>query len=464
MSESRVSSSRLGRLTRLAALGRRAVPIAIERFRETAQAHPDERGRLAARALAKHGDLADKAARTLGDLKGIALKVGQMLSYMDGAIPAEYAEVYQQVLSRLQQSAPALRWSAIRPVLERELGPLDRAFSAIDEAPFAAASIGQVHRAVRLDGRVVAVKVQYPGVDAAMRSDLKNAALFQTLMTPFMSVMGAGRQTRGYMADVLAEIRARLLEELDYAREAAMQTRFRAIFAADPDLVVPEVHPDLSTPRVLTTTYTPGRSLQDVAATASQEERDRYGTLLTRAVTTSLYGAQLFNADPHPGNYLFPDDGRVVLLDYGCVKEIPPAMGADMRRYLRAAIVATRTDAPADWARFDDALATALHLDRGDPQLFRLYRDFSLYVLRPALVDAPFDFTTAYTKESIDRVLDGARETVFGKGKLPHIPDVPQVPPDYTFINRLQWGFYSVLSMLGARVNWHALLPDDLRA
>ena len=464
MSDSRVSSSRLGRLTRLAFLGRRALPIAIERFRETAEAPPAERGRLAARALAKHGDLADKAARTLGDMKGIALKVGQMLSYMDGAIPADYAEVYQQVLARLQQDAPALRWEAVRPVLERELGPLPRHFAAFDEAPFAAASIGQVHRAVRHDGRVVAVKVQYPGVDAAMRSDLKNAELFQTLMTPFASVLGAGRSTRAYAREIMGEIRDRLLEELDYEREAAMQTRFRALFADDPDLIVPEVHPDLSTGRVLTTAFTPGRTLQAVCADASQPERDRYGTVLTRAVFASLYEHGLFNADPHPGNYLFPDDGRVVLLDYGCVKEIPPAMRADMRAYLRAAIVATRTGAASDWARFDAAATRALHLDPAQPQIFGLYRDFLLYVLRPTLSDAPFDFTSAYTKESIDRVLDGARETVFGKGKLPRLPEVPEVPADYTFINRLQWGFYAILAMLRARVNGYAQLPEDLRA
>lgn len=463
MSDNRVSSSRLGRLTRLAGLGRRAVPVAIQRFRETAEAPREERGKVAARALKKHGDLADKAFRTLGDMKGIALKLGQMVSYMDGAIPVELAEVYQDVLTRLQQHAPALRWSAVRPVLEADLGPIDRAFATIEEEPFAAASIGQVHRATLPDGRAVAVKIQYPGVDAAMRSDLKNAEMFRTLMTPFMSMLGAGRGTRGYVREVMAEIRERLLEELDYEREAATQTRFRALLADDPDLIIPAVHATHSTRRVLTSDLIVGRSLQEVCESADQEARDRYGMLLTRSVLTSLYRFGLFNADPHPGNYLFPDDGTVCLLDYGCVKEIPPWMRDDMARYLRSAIVATRTDDPRDWARFDDALAHALRLDRSDPQMFRLYREFSLYIMRPALTDAPFDFTSAFTRESIDRVLDGARETVFGK-KIPRMPNIPQVPPDYTFLNRLQWGFYSILSMLRAQVNWHALLPDDLRA
>ena len=464
MSDDRVSSSRLGRLTRFAGLGRRAVPVAIQRFRETVEARPEDRGKIAAGALKKHGELADKAFRTLGDMKGVALKLGQMLSYMDGAVPLELTEVYQDVLARLQQQAPPLRWSAVRPVLEAELGALERAFASFDETPLAAASIGQVHRATLRDGRQVAVKVQYPGVDAAMRSDLKNAVMFQTLMTPFMSILGAGRGTRSYMREVMAEVRDRLLEELDYEREAATQTRFRTLLADDPELVVPAVHPRLSTRRVLTSDLIVGRRLQEVCETADQEARDRYGTVLTRAVLTSLYRFGLFNADPHPGNYLFPDDGTVCLLDYGCVKEIPPWMRDDMGRYLRTAIVATRTDDPRDWARFDDALAGALNLDRSDPQIFRLYREFSLYIMRPALIDAPFDFTSAFTRESIDRVLDGARETVFGKGKIPRMPNIPPVPPDYTFLNRLQWGFYSILSMLRARVNWHALLPEELRA
>ncbi|TNF22664.1 MAG: AarF/ABC1/UbiB kinase family protein [Deltaproteobacteria bacterium] len=462
MSDSRVSSSRLGRLTRLAGLGRRAVPVAIKRFRETVEAPPELRGEIAARALKKHGDLADKAFKTLGDMKGVALKLGQMVSYMDGAVPAELVGVYQDVLARLQQQAPALKWSAVRPVLEAELGALDRHFTDIEEEPFAAASIGQVHRATLPDGRRVAVKIQYPGVDRAMRSDLKNAEMFQALMSPFMTMLGAGRATRGYMRDVMAEIRERLLEELDYEREAATQMRFRQLLADDRELVIPAVHPGLSTRRVLTTDLIVGRSLQEVCETEDQAARDRYGSLLTHAVLTSLYRFGLFNADPHPGNYLFPDDGTVCLLDYGCVKELPDWMRSDMRSYLRHAIIATRTNDARDWDRFDAALAHALHLDRSDPKMFRLYREFSLYIMRPALTDAPFDFTSAFTRESIDRVLDGVRETVFGK-TIPRMPNIPPVPPDYTFINRLQWGFYSILSMLRARVNWHALLPHEVR-
>ncbi|PIE18594.1 MAG: hypothetical protein CSA66_04355, partial [Proteobacteria bacterium] len=414
--------------------------MALKRLRETAEAAPEDRGALAARAFERHAKLADKAFKTLGDMKGVALKAGQMLSYMDGAIPAEYADVYQQVLERLQQSAPALRWSTIRPTLEAEIGPLGEVFAKIDEAPFAAASIGQVHRAERLDGRVVAVKVQYPGVAKAMSSDLKNAELFHALLTPFMGIMGANRKTRRYIKAIMEELEARLLEELDYEREAAMQTRFRELLADEPDVVIPEVHADLSTGRVLVSELVRGRTLSEVCETAPQRERDRYGQILARVMLRCLYELGLFNADPHPGNYLFPADGRVCLLDFGCVKEIPPWMRRDMLDYVTDAIIATRTDAPEDWARFDVTLGKALHLDGSDPLVFRLYREFSLYIMRPALHDAPFDFTSAYTKESIDRVLDGAKEAIFAGRKIPRLPDLPPVPPDYTMLNRLQWG------------------------
>jgi len=465
MSDKRVSSSRLGRLTRLGWLGRRAVPIAWRRLKETVEAPKGQRGEVAEKALKKHADIAEKAFRTLGDMKGVALKVGQMLSYMDGVIPAEFSGVYQEVLGRLQQTAPALRWDSIRPVLEADLGDLGAVFATLEEEPFAAASIGQVHRGVLVTGEAVAVKVQYPGVDAAMRSDLKNAELFQTLMTPFMSFMGAGRATRGYIREVFDEVRARLLEELDYPREAAMQARFRDLLADDPEVLVPRVFPQACGARVLTSELVLGRTLQEVSATTTQEERDRYGTALARTLLRCLYQHGLFNADPHPGNYLFPEGGRVCLLDFGCVKEVPDWMRWDLKENLRHALRAERSGRPEDWARFDAVLARSLRLDEApDPDVVRIYREFYLYVIRPALhEEGPFDFTEAYTRESFDRVFEAAHRTVFGKGRLPRIPELPPVPPDYTFLNRLQWGFYSILATLRARVYWHGLLPEDVR-
>lgn len=464
MGDTKVGSSRLGRLTRLGWLSGRALPTAWRQVKGVVDAPEGARGAAAARFAKKHADLADKAFRTLGDMKGVALKVGQMISYMDGVVPPELSGVYQDVLSRLQQAAPALRWSAIRPVLEQQLGPLERTFASIEEAPFAAASIGQVHRATLHDGAAVAVKIQYPGVDRAMRADLKNAELFQTMATPFMSVIGAGRATRKYMREVLDEVRTRLLEELDYEREAAMQERFRGLLAGDPEVRVPRVFTGSSSKKVLVSELVVGRTLQEVADADDQGARDRYGRILTRTLLDCLHVFGLFNADPHPGNYLFPGDGSVCLLDFGCVKEIPPWMRADMEQNLALALCATRSGDASDWARFDRQLGRALRLDALDPQLFGIYREFYLYVLRPSLTEGPFDFTSAYTRESFERVFEAVREQVFGKGVIPRVPEVPPIPPDYTFLNRVQWGFYSILAILRAQVDWQALLPAHFAA
>ncbi|MFT7581410.1 MAG: putative unusual protein kinase regulating ubiquinone biosynthesis (AarF/ABC1/UbiB family) [Myxococcota bacterium] len=450
-------------------LGRRAIPMALKRLKETVDASgktgsdtDSESSGLSEKLFKKHSDVAEKAFKTLGELKGVALKMGQMLSYMDGAIPQEYQAVYQDVLTRLQSEAPSLPWESVRPILEAELGDIETRFASIEETPFAAASIGQVHRAVLPDGTLVAVKVQYPGVDKAMASDLKNAALFQTMMSPALSMMGAKKATKSYMKEVMSEIQARLMEELDYEREARMQMRFRALLADDPDVVVPEVFAEWSTGKVLTSALIDAKPLSHVVEHADQETRDKYATTLTRAMLTLMHRHHLFNADPHPGNYLFFEDGRVCLLDFGCVKEIPDWMHTEMTAYLKAGVRASQTEDPDDWAAFDRALGKALRLDGAEPAMVAYFREFSLYIMRPALTEGPFDFTTAYARESFDRVMEGTRETVFGKGKMPRVPKIPEVPADYTFLNRLQWGFYSILTMLKARVDWRAQYPAEM--
>jgi predicted unusual protein kinase regulating ubiquinone biosynthesis (AarF/ABC1/UbiB family) len=459
----KVPGSRLGRLTRLGWLSRKAVPVAWRRLREAAHARPEERAAIAEEVLDKHADIAEEAFRTLGNLKGIALKVGQMLSYMDGALPEAYRAVYQKVLSRLQQEAPALPWRAVEPVLLAELGrPVREAFATFEPEPFAAASIGQVHRATLRSGEPVAVKVQYPGIEKAMNADLKNAKLFQALASPILGLAGRGAM-QANLEEVMTEIRLRLLEELDYTREARMQERFRALLADEPHLAIPRVFPECSGRRVLTTEYATGRSLGEICRSAPQDERDRHAAVLNRVMLRSLFEFRLFNADPHPGNYLFPEDGRVVWLDFGCVKEIPDWMSRAIRRYFRAAIRATRSGAQSDWAEFDEAIREAFRLDPGDRVVYDLARDFLLYCLRPYLRDEPFHFTPAYTGESIDRILDGAKATAFPKGSLPRIPNLPPIPADFTFLNRLQWGFFSVLAMLQARGNWHQALPPEVR-
>src|SRR5438094_498337 len=333
-----VAGGRFGRFVRLGWLSRRALPIAWRRLRELGEtADHASRAALAEDVLAKHADIADEAFRTLGSLKGLALKIGQMVSYLDGALPAEYRAVYQDALARLQREAPALPWSAIEPILVEELQrPVAESFARFEPEPFAAASIGQVHRAQLHTGEAVAVKVQYPGIDRAIAADLKNVAMMKSVLLPVLGLAGRGAMARN-LDDTLGEIRARITEELDYAREARMQERFRALFADDAELGIPRVFAAQSSRRVLTSEFVAGRTLAEVRAGATQEARDRYGAILSRFMFRSIYEHRLFNADPHPGNYLFPDDGRLVVLDFGCVKELPDWMVAAMKRYLGAA-------------------------------------------------------------------------------------------------------------------------------
>jgi len=434
-------------------MARKAVPLALSRVRG--------RGTQSEAENPTHVRAAEELLDKLGELKGLGLKLGQMLSYIDGALPADAEPVFRRVLSKLQSEAPSLPWEAARGVLEETLGDWQTHFASLEEEPFAAASIGQVHRGRLHDGTEVAVKIQYPGVAEAVRADLANLDSAKSLAAPMLALLGASSNAQ-FAGNVLEEIRARMEEELDYEREARMQQRFAQMYADVPSLVVPAVFPEHGGARVLTTAFEPGKPL-DAVLDAPQDLRNRWGETLARAVTDSLYVHHTFNGDPHPGNYLFRDDGTVVLLDFGCVKEIPADMAADMRRYMAAAVRAARTDRAADWQAFEAALADALALQRGDEAVEAFFRDLFLYMIEPILHDRPFDFTPEWVARMNDLMLEGKRELVFGGGKMPRVPKVPPMPAGYTFINRLQWGFYSVLTRLRAEFNWHALLPADIR-
>lgn len=227
---------------------------------------------------------AEEMLAQLGELEGLGLKLGQMLSYVDGALPAEAEPVFRRVLSPLQQDAPSLPWDAARGVLDETLGEWKTHFSSVEPEPFAAASIGQVHRGRLHDGTAVAIKIQYPGVADAVRADLANLDGAKSLARPFLALMGASSNLQ-FAGNVVDEIRARMEEELDYEREARMQQRFAKMYADVPDLVVPAVFPEHSGARVLTSAFESGKALDDVVD-APQALRDRWGTTLARAVTT----------------------------------------------------------------------------------------------------------------------------------------------------------------------------------
>jgi predicted unusual protein kinase regulating ubiquinone biosynthesis (AarF/ABC1/UbiB family) len=274
---------------------------------------------------------AEQALDLLGNLRGLAAKVGQMASYVDGIVPDEQRETYERVLSGLQRATPSSPFSKVRAVIESELGqPLDHAFAEFDEAPMASASIGQVHRARLHDGNEVAVKVQHPGIEAAIETDLSSAGT----MVSFVSRMVPSALNA---RDVHVEIAQAFREELDYRLEVQRQTTFARFFANDPQIHVPRVFESHSSRRVMTSELV--RGLHFDAVTAFPEaQRRAYASVLWRFVFQAILVEGLFNADPHPGNYLFHEDGRITFLDFGCVQRLEPVMLGSARIMHAAAI------------------------------------------------------------------------------------------------------------------------------
>jgi predicted unusual protein kinase regulating ubiquinone biosynthesis (AarF/ABC1/UbiB family) len=270
------------------------------------------------RLEARHLESALRIAGTLGEMKGAAMKLGQLASFIDiEFLPEEYREIYQEQLAKLRTSAPSMPWEKVSKVLEDEYGeqPVDELFEEIEPEAFAAASIGQVHRARLRDGRSVAVKVQYPGVAEALESDLRNMSVIVRLA----KALAPGLDPKA----IAEEIRERVLEELDYEYEAQNQRSFSRAYRDHPFIYVPDVLTRLSRRRVLVTEYVDGVGFEHIKA-LDKEERGRFGEIVFRFSFGSIYHLQHFNADPHPGNYLLMEDGRVAFLDFGMTKRLDP--------------------------------------------------------------------------------------------------------------------------------------------
>jgi predicted unusual protein kinase regulating ubiquinone biosynthesis (AarF/ABC1/UbiB family) len=446
----------------MAKLARQTMPVALRRWREGS---PDESGEGAEGSDARHEAAADRIVETLGELKGLAMKAGQMMSYMDGALPESVRPAFQRSLRRLQSQAPPMSWEAVAPVLEEDLGEIDSHFAELEHAPIAAASIGQVHRGRLHDGTVVAVKVQYPGVRESISADMKNLDFMKSFAAPMM-MMGGASENMNVMRSHLHELRDRLLEECDYEREAQMQQLFLDRLAEDEIIKVPRVFHEHSSARVLVSEYVEGRGLDEVCGPDTpQALRDRWAAALCKVISYGLYEWGLLHADPHPGNYLFLADGRICLLDFGCVKALPDEIRQTMRGYVSAAIVATRTGEGRDWAEFDRQLEAAFGFGEGSEEVAVFFREYLLYCLQPIVRPGVFHFDEAYTRATVDLMVEGKRDLVFPNGRrIPKVPKLPPMPADYLMVNRLQWGFFSILTQLDAHVDWHAQLPAAMRA
>jgi predicted unusual protein kinase regulating ubiquinone biosynthesis (AarF/ABC1/UbiB family) len=264
----------------------------------------------------RHLEAAERMVDALGTMKGAAMKIGQLASFIDTEfLPPEYAEMYQDKLSELRTSAPPMPWSKVKKVLDEEWEgePLEELFEDFEEEATAAASIGQVHKATLCDGRRVAVKIQYPGVADAVRADMQNAGMILRLakaLAPGLDAKAAA-----------AELKERVLEELDYEYEAQNQRSFARGYRGHPFIYVPDVITRLSRRRVLVTEWVDGVGFDQVKE-LPQDEKDRFGEIVFRFCFGSIYHLQHFNADAHPGNYILMEDGKVAFLDFGMTKQL----------------------------------------------------------------------------------------------------------------------------------------------
>jgi predicted unusual protein kinase regulating ubiquinone biosynthesis (AarF/ABC1/UbiB family) len=377
----------------------------------------------------------EQVAQALGHMKGALMKLGQMASYLDAGLPPHVRDA----LTQLQQDAPPMSPELAARVVERELGaPLGQVFVEWDDHPIASASIGQVHRAITRDGRAVAVKVQYPSVDEAIRADLDNAG---------MVFGGIGMLFPGFEpGPMVDELRARIVEEVDYANEARNQQLFADTYRHHPFIHVPDVVTELSTPRVLTTDLAEGVRFHEMARW-SHEERNLAAETIYRFVFRSLYRLAAFNGDPHPGNYLFRPGGHVTFLDFGLVKHFTPdevEIFADMIR----AIVIER-----DTSRYRGLLREAGLLRDGDAftdeQVLEYFGHFYDFVMH----DREVTITPEWSRETVARFFDPS-------GPYGEIAKAANVPPAFVIIQRINLGLFAILGDLRATANFRAIAEE----
>lgn len=385
-------------------------------------------GRPAERVAAEvQARTAAQLFQTLGELKGGAMKLGQALSAMEALLPAELAGPYRDTLTRLQEAAPPLPITALEEVLADDLGADWRArFDRFEDHPCAAASIGQVHRATWHDGAEVAVKIQYPGVAAALAADVRQldrVAPLAHLGAPVVDF----RQLFG-------QVHERLLEELDYQHEAEVQRSFADAFADDPDILVPTVvH---ARPRILITTWVDGTPLADVIARGTSEQRDRAGLHLLRLLLSSPDQTGRIHGDPHPGNFRLLSDGRLVVLDFGSSEPKPAGWPGALGRLLRA-------------ARDRDAEALHAHaVSAGLLQPAAVEPSTLLTVLEPwmePLRHGHFHFDRPWLQREV-RTWSNPRSTAARLQRKIHLPT------HHLLVQRVAFGLLGVLTSLDATV------------
>ncbi len=369
-----------------------------------------------------------KIVSSIGGLKGVSMKMGQIMSYIDVAVPEELREA----LSVLQTHAQPMEFERVRDIVRAELpARADELLSRMSAVPVAAASIGQVHRAELSDGTPVAVKVQYPEIEEAIRNDFRPAAVGTRLAGLFFP--------HARVESFVEEARTRFLEECDYLHEAQAQECFASLFSDHPVVLVPQVHTSFCSRRVFTSTFAEGRHFEDyLRSDPAQEDRDRFGAALFEFYVGTLFRHGLYNCDPHPGNYIFLADGRVAVLDYGCTRKFEP-------EFVEKLAALTRAVQADDRESLHRAFLDLGMVKEGRKYDFDTARSLVRSFHGPMLKDEPL-------RVDLGEALD------FGsafRAKLQLLKLT--LPAEFVFLFRIRFGLLSVLARLGSRANWYHL-------
>jgi len=427
------------RVRRTARVGRAAAGQAV-RQAGTHVANVARSDEGASKALEKrHLEAAQQIVSVLGTMKGAAMKLGQVMSFLDvGLVPEEYRDEFQRKLGELREAAPNVRFDDMRKVMEQEFeDPLEEVFASFEEEPIAAASIGQVYRAQLHDGRDVAVKVQYPGVAAAVRADMQNLGLILRLMK---------RMAPGLDVNALAEeVRLRIFEELDYELEAQNQRALARIFRRHPFIVVPDVVTRLSHERVVVTEFVEGTKFEELK-TYPQPDRDRLGEIIFRFFMGCLYRHRQFSGDPHPGNFMLMEDGKVAFLDFGLFKRMEAEDVA-------LELACQRATVEGDEQELHRLLAQSGFLpvpERVDPDVLYDY-------VRDSIWWYTIDEEVTLTPEIATEVMIEASDP-----RSSHFREMrhQDMRPEHLFGRRMEMLTLAVLGQLRARNNWHRIARE----
>jgi predicted unusual protein kinase regulating ubiquinone biosynthesis (AarF/ABC1/UbiB family) len=436
VAKDRIPTSRIARTARIARLA--AGQGTRQLGTQAANLRRDDKGRQAALER-RHVEAAEQIVTALGTMKGAAMKMGQVLSFLDvGLVPEEYRDEFQRKLGELRDAAPNVRFSDMRKVLESELGePLSDTFASFDEEPVAAASIGQVYRALLPDGREVAVKVQYPGVAQAVRADMQNLGMILRLMkqiAPGLDVKATAE-----------EVRDRIGDELDYELEAQNQRSLARIFRGHPFIAVPDVVTGLSREKVLVTEFVHGAGF-DAIKEMDQATRDRVGEIVFRFFFGCMYRHHQFSGDPHPGNFMLMGDGKVAFLDFGLFKVM-------QKELIEIELECQRAGHEGDDERLHEIWSETgflAHPERFRPdKLLAQFRDATWwYVLDDEIALEP----EIATQVLID--MSDPRSQHFGQ--MRH----ETLPADHLFGRRVEMLTLAVLSQLRTRANFHRIARE----